>query len=158
MSTQEIPDKVVPVTAPAIFLAEDDLDEALLFRRALERNDIRNPLVHVSDGEAAVRWFQRCLEGKIAPPAVTILDVKMPRLSGFDVLSWLRLQPEFAKLPVVMLSNSAQVRDIERSVLLGASDYLQKPAVMNDFVALVGELNERWVRSGAMLTCNRGAK
>jgi|SRR4051794_22936092 CheY-like chemotaxis protein len=135
-------DLTAPVFAARshILVAEDDPNDAFLLRKAFKTSGFDAALHFVSDGEEAIAYLKG--EGKYADraahpvPAMMLLDLKMPGLNGFDVLTWVRQQLRFISLPVVVLSGSMWPGDIEQSYRLGASSYLMKPLT----VALLGEM------------------
>src|ERR1051326_1934837 len=114
-----------------ILFAEDDPDDVVFMRRALQKAGLRYNLVHVPNGEVAVDYLHG--DGPYRDraqypfPDLLLLDLKMPMMDGFDVLAWLREQPRAKELPVVVLSGSNQDRDIELAREMGAADYQVKP-------------------------------
>jgi CheY-like chemotaxis protein len=113
-----------------ILVVEDSADDVFLLKRALAKGGL-NPRMHtVSDGEEAVDYFTG--NGRYADraqyplPDLVLLDLKMPRMNGFDVLKWLRQQPQLVCLVVVALSTSDEPEDIQRTYELRANSYLTK--------------------------------
>jgi len=133
----------------AILLAEDDENDVFLLRRALERAGLPAELIVAHDGAEAVDYLSRggsaATRGRAPLPGLFLLDLKMPRLSGFDVLAWLAQQKRLKDLPVVVLSSSAHEGDMERARLLGAKDYRVKPADFLNLVELMKDLYARWL-------------
>ena len=133
----------------AILLAEDDENDILLVRRAFDRAKIPNPLFIVHSGQETIDYLSG--KGNFADrarfplPGVMLLDLKMPCLDGFDVLAWLRTQPQFDTLPVVVLSSSKLQPDIDRSRQLGVYDYRVKPHSFEDFVRLLDDVRKCWL-------------
>ena len=133
----------------SILLAEDNQDDVFLMRRAFAEAAIPNPLMVVRNGREAVDY----LAGKGAYaqrdqyplPGLILLDLKMPWMDGFDVLSWLRRQPQFQNLPVVVLTSSRLQSDIDQSKLLGVYDYRIKPNDMAELVELLGDIRKCWL-------------
>ncbi|WP_193197456.1 response regulator [Nostoc sp. MG11] len=132
-----------------ILLAEDDSNQVLLIRRALRKANLTQPLQVVTNGEAAISYL--CGEGDYADrksyplPMLVLLDLKMPRKSGFEVLEWLRQQPELKRLPVIVLTTSKEKTDIHKAYDLGVNSYLVKPVAFNDLTAMVKLLDDYWV-------------
>jgi len=132
--------------SPAILIAEDDDNDICLIKRAFHKANFDNPLTVVKDGEQAVAY----LEGtgpysdrqNHPPPALMLLDLKMPRKTGFEVLEWIRERPEFNHLPVVVLTSSQESSDISRAYALGANSYLVKPANFASLVDMMNRLRE----------------
>ena len=119
---------------PIVLLVEDSLDDTYFFHRALTKSSIACDFKHVSDGGAAVRFLEQAALNPEKLPDFIFLDLKMPVLSGFDVLEWLRRQT-FGDAPVVfVLSGSNQEADRHRAAQLGATDYLVKPVSAEDLI------------------------
>lgn len=134
----------------SVLLAEDEMHDVFLLQRAFRVAEVKNPLVSVSNGQEAI-WF---LEGHGAyadraqhpAPCLMLLDLKMPIVSGFEVLEWVRDQPSFQKsLPVIVLTSSDQEGDVRRAFELGASDYLVKPSDFNLLVLMMTDLKRNWL-------------
>ena len=132
-----------------ILLAEDDANDVLLIQRAFLRNLVANPVQVVRDGDEAVAY----LSGQ-APfadrerhplPVLMLMDLKMPRRSGLEVLEWVRQQPGLKRLPIIVLTSSNQTPDINRAYELGANSYLVKPAGFDSLLDLVKNLDMYWL-------------
>ncbi len=132
-----------------ILLVEDDLNDVMLIKRAFSKSRIVNPIACVENGEDAVAYLRG--DGKYADrrqhplPFMLLLDLKLPRLSGHEVLQWLRGQPLLKRLPVVVLTSSREPVDINRAYELGANSYLVKPVVFEEFAALMRQLQVYWL-------------
>jgi len=119
------------VTAGVILLAEDDDADVLLLCRAFAKAGVTNPLQVVSDGEQAVAYLAG--QGGYADrerhplPALVLLDIKLPRRSGLDVLAWMREQPGLRRIPVIVLTSSEQPADISCAYDAGAHAFHIKP-------------------------------
>jgi CheY-like chemotaxis protein len=115
-----------------ILLAEDNQDDAHFIRNACEGADIPHALIHVPDGAAAIDYLASTGDyaGRMTNPApdLVFLDIKMPKRNGLEVLEWIRAQPAFEHLPVIVLTNSAAPEDMERAHGLGVTSYLVKDA------------------------------
>jgi len=128
-----------------ILLAEDNADDVLLMKRALRRGGLLNPVHVVSDGSEAVEYLKGAIEAKSSGypiPLLICLDLNMPRLDGFEVLRWIREQPNLAGIPVVIISQSDNRPDINRATHLGANSYLVKPANFEGLVNLMGTVRQ----------------
>lgn len=114
-----------------LLLAEDDDNDVWFLQRALAEAGVENPLHVVHDGEQAIAYLAG--EGEFANrdefplPYLMILDLKMPRKTGLDVLSWLRTQEALSCLPVIVFSSSAHPHDVEQAYRLGANSFVVKP-------------------------------
>ncbi len=132
-----------------ILLAKDDQNDVMLIKRAFSKSRIVNPIVCVENGEDAVAYLRG--DGQYAErqqhplPFMLLLDLKLPRLSGHEVLQWLRGQPLLKRLPVVVLTSSREPVDINRAYELGANSYLVKPVVFEEFAALMRQLQVYWL-------------
>jgi CheY-like chemotaxis protein len=119
------------LNADVILLVEDDPNDALIARQALSKAGITHRIIHVHDGEEAMDYlagkppFNDRAQSPI--PVLVLLDLKMPKYGGFDVLTWLQSRPELAKLPVVVLSGSIYPEDQQRAKQLGAVGFEIKP-------------------------------
>lgn len=133
-----------------ILLVEDNEDDALLLTRALRAAEIRNPVQVVTDGEQAVQYLQgagRFSDRKQYPlPGLILLDLKLPRISGFEVLQWIQKQTALPQLVVVVLSSSGETRDINMAYRFGARSYLVKPPTAASFVDLAKGLKLYWLQ------------
>jgi CheY-like chemotaxis protein len=133
----------------AILLAEDDQNDVFLMRRAFAQVGIPNPLFVVQNGQEVVDYLAG--EGKYAAraeyplPGLMLLDLKMPWMDGFDVLAWLRTQPEFDRLPVVVMTSSKLQCDIDKSRELGMYDYRVKPHEFEDLTRLLDDVRKCWL-------------
>jgi len=120
-----------------ILLVEDDADHRVLVRETLARLAPSVPLDEVVDGAEAMAWLRRrahdvtALEG-----GVVILDLGLPRVSGFQVLEWMREMPALALLPVVVLTASENPMDADHAFNLGARGYFQKPADFREYLSI----------------------
>lgn len=135
--------------AGAILLVEDNSTDVLLLRRAFGKAGVSNPLQVASDGDLAIAYLTG--EGSYADrerhpwPSLMLLDIKLPRRSGFEVLTWMRGQPALRRVPVVMLTSSAQSADIARAYDAGANAYHVKPSDSEGFFALAEALKTYWL-------------
>ena len=131
---------------PQIVLVEDDEVDAKLFKRALAKQANGTRIQVLNDGQQAVDTL---LDDKVKPEAVPkliVLDIKLPRLLGFDVLERLRQDERTANVPVVMLSSSTQQTDVERAYALGANGYISKPSTFSQLSELVEHLAGYWLK------------
>ena len=133
----------------AFLVAEDDENDVFFLTRAFQQAKIENPLHVVRDGQEAIEYLSGL--GKFSDrieyplPHLFILDLKMPRKTGLDVLGWLHEQPELRCLPVVVLSSSAQRTDIEKAYELGANGFVVKPASVEKRVEMAKVIGAFWL-------------
>ncbi len=125
-------------TVPPILIADDEATDRMIWELALERAALPNPAIIVRDGQEAVDY----LAGH-ALPWMLLLDLKMPRMDGFDVLVWLAARKDFRKLPVFVFSSSSDDNDIEMARQLGAWEYFVKPHQLSDLVQIIKGLPGR---------------
>ncbi len=129
-----------------ILLVEDDHNDVLLIKRAFQKVKIANPIIVVNDGEEAISYLAgREPYVERALPMLVLLDLKLPRKSGHEVLEWLRQQQTLKRLPVVVLTASSESSDINRAYDLGANSYLVKPVTFDALVEMVKTLNLYWL-------------
>lgn len=125
---------------PAILLVDDNPHDVVLLRLAFRRVGIIDPIRLVKDGADAVRYLRG--DGIYADrhsypsPTLMLLDLNMPQTSGFDVLQWVRQQPAFKNLTVVVMTGSKESDDVKRAYRLGADSYLVKPTKFSDLVKI----------------------
>lgn len=133
-----------------LLVAEDDENDALLLERALRRADSSFHLVRVADGEQLVGYLQgdAPYQDRSAhpPPALVLLDLKMPRMDGFDVLRWRREREDGHLLPVIVFSSSTLDRDVRQAYALGANSYVVKPMRAEALDGMVHALLAWWGR------------
>jgi len=134
---------------PVILIAEDNENDIFMLRRAFTQLEIDSPIFIVSDGEQAISYLHG--DGKYSNraeyplPDLLLLDLKMPRTNGFEVLQWIRGNPSLASLRVVVLTTSEQIRDINRAYQLGANSFLVKPVHFDDFRNTLKAIYDYWL-------------
>lgn len=137
------------VKVQSILLAEDDDNDVFFMERAFKQAQIANPLLRVKDGEEAISYLKGEAEyadrTKHPIPYLVLLDLKMPRKNGFEVISWVRQQPGLKRLPLVVLTSSKEDPDINRAYELGANTYLVKPVKFEGLVEMMKALNLYWL-------------
>ena len=120
-----------------VLLIDDDDDAILLIQLLLKRAGVTSPVNIATDGEKAVAYFQSLMKDRtFPPPQIVFLDLKLPRTSGFEVLKWIRAQPELVDLPVVIMSSSNRPLHMETAHALGADFYCEKYPAHEELVAL----------------------
>lgn len=132
-----------------LLVAEDDPNDRVLIRRALARAALADRVDFVTDGQEAVDF----LEGLAKTPGrewpvVVVLDLKMPRLDGLEVLAWIR-RSEHGAVPVVLLTSSSEPSDIRRAYAAGVNAFVVKPSALDAFTHAVSELGSFWVNTNA---------
>lgn len=138
-----------------ILLVEDNPDDILLTRRAVKKAEIPLQLHVVTDGEQAIDYLSRAKavigsEGN-RTPSIILLDLKLPKKTGIEVLQWIRGQAVFTSLPVIMLTTSAEEEDILTAYQSGANSYLQKPIAFQSLVTMLDSVNNYWLRTNTTL-------
>jgi len=133
---------------PLILLAEDREDDILLLQRSFLQAGIRNPFQVVRDGEDAIAYMEGTgnysKRDEFPVPELILLDLKLPKLDGFEVLRWIRSQRNFTGIRVVVLSSSGSIQDVNLAYNLGANSFLVKPSNFNDFAELSSFINDYW--------------
>jgi len=141
-----------------ILLVEDNISDAELAIRALLKNNITNYIIHLKDGAIALdflfgrgQYEGRNLDNR---PKVILLDLKMPKVSGIEVLEQIKSNDLTKKIPVVILTSSNEFTDIEKSYTLGANSYIVKPVDFESFHRTVKDMGIYWVMLNQPLEMN----
>jgi len=132
-----------------ILLVEDNPDDVALTLRAFKKNNIKNEVVIAADGQEALDWLfgEGAHAGRDTSdlPAFVLLDLKLPKLDGMEVLRAMRADPRTALLRVIMLTTSREEGDVVESYSLGATSYIRKPVDFDEFIRVVGQLGLYWL-------------
>jgi DNA-binding response OmpR family regulator len=128
-----------------ILLVEDDPDHEALAIRALRKANVANEIKVARDGEEALEYMKRITEGSERRPQLVLLDLKLPKVEGLDVLRAIRASDKTALLPVVVLTSSDEERDIVASYRLGVNSYIRKPVNFSDFAEATKQLGLYWL-------------
>jgi two-component system, response regulator len=128
-----------------ILLVEDNPDDVLFTLRAFKKNNMSNEIVVATDGAAAIDLLLPSDQTPPLRPSLVLLDVKLPKIDGLEVLRRIRADPRTQPLPVVVLTTSSEERDIVESYRLGANSYVRKPVVFNDFLQATNVLGLYWL-------------
>jgi CheY-like chemotaxis protein len=132
-----------------ILMAEDEPEQAELARRAFKKYCFINPIFIVSDGTEVLSYLLG--EGNFANrdeyplPSLLLLDLRMQRMHGFDVIRWVRAHPDFKELPIVVLSTSDELRDVNQAYSMGATSFMMKPVEFVEFVHITTILPNYWL-------------
>ncbi|HUB24936.1 MAG TPA: response regulator [Tepidisphaeraceae bacterium] len=124
-----------------ILLVEDNPDDEALTRRALQKNKILNELVVARDGVEALDY----LLGDHPRPAVVLLDIKLPKIDGLEVLRRVRCEDRTKTMPIVILTSSKEEQDLVAGYSLGANSYIRKPVDFGEFIEAVAQLGVYWL-------------
>lgn len=135
-------------TEVEILIVEDNMSDAEMTMRALKKNNIANSIIHLKDGAVALDFIFG--EGEyagrdITKPKVMLLDLKMPKVSGIQVLQKIKSDVRTKTIPVVVLTSSKEDPDIKICYDLGVNSYVVKPVRFEDFVKAIGELGFYWL-------------
>ena len=132
-----------------VLLVEDNPDEALLTQKAFKKGDVANPLKIVSDGSQALdflfsqgNYAERDIKDK---PVLILLDLKLPLISGLDVLKAVKADLNTCIIPIVVLTSSTEDKDRTESYRLGADDFINKPTGLNEFVEIIKNIKQKWL-------------
>ena len=132
-----------------ILIADDSENDVLMLRRAFSQAGVVVPMQAVNDGEEAIAYLKG--EGRFANreefplPDLFLLDLKMPRKNGFDVLESIRTQPSLVQMRVVVLTTSEEIRDVNRAYMLGAASFLTKPLDFTEFKDTIQAMYNYWI-------------
>jgi CheY-like chemotaxis protein len=131
-----------------ILLVEDNPDDVFFVKRAFTQAGVENPIHVVSSGQEAIEYLQGDRDfsdrQKFPMPGLVLLDLKMPRVSGFDVIEWMRKDRRAKLIPVVILSSSALPDDVNRAYALGANAYMVKPPSIDALQRLFETIFKFW--------------
>ncbi len=134
-----------------ILLVEDEENDALLLKRAFRKNNILNPVQWVKDGLEAVdylRGHDKYANRELYPfPEVVLLDLKMPRMNGLELLAWIRDHPHTKVIPTIVMTSSGEESDIEKAYRLGANTYMIKPSDLDTLAKMVRTTHDYWAFS-----------
>jgi two-component system, response regulator len=129
-----------------ILLIEDDPNDAELAIRQLNKHNLVNCIIHLKDGDAALSYFFD--EGRVKDfdrPKVILLDLKLPKISGIEVLRHLKANPNTKKLPVIVMTSSQQQSDLTECYELGVNSYIVKPVEFTNFAKVIREVGLYWL-------------
>jgi CheY-like chemotaxis protein len=139
-----------------ILVADDSSDDFLLIQAAFRKAGLPHELYHVIDGDQALAYLRREAPFEDAErfpfPDLMLLDLMMPRMSGFDVLALLRERPDLRIPVIVMLSGSILPEDAQKALKLGAVDYFSKPTTLAALVELASTFHRRWLHDASART------
>ncbi len=128
-----------------ILLVEDNPDDELLTLRALKKNNVMNDIVICRNGVEAIDYLFGKNDHEVELPQLILLDLKLPKIDGLEVLRKIRSTERTRFLPVVVLTSSKEERDIVESYKLGANSYIQKPVDFSQFIESVKQLQLYWL-------------
>jgi CheY-like chemotaxis protein len=147
------------MSKPIILLVEDEPDSVFFFKHVAEKVGLTNPLRVAKDGRGALDYLEgagECADRQKHPlPGLVILDLKLPRVTGFEVLEQIRQRPETRHLIVLILTSSASDADIAKAYGLGANAYLVKPLKLEDLQATVEAIKGFWITHNRPPTWNK---
>ncbi|MGC4082176.1 MAG: response regulator [Vicinamibacterales bacterium] len=141
------------MTPKPVLIIDDNADDAELTRRALKRCPVPSAVIVADDALEAVAWLTHGRlpnAGFDGLPALVLLDVKMPRVDGFEVVRQLRAHPRTRQLPIVLLTSSAEEQDIRAGYDAGANAYVRKPITSERFIEAVHALGSFWLGHNAL--------
>ncbi len=133
-----------------VLSAEDNEHDILAIQKAWEKLEIEHPLIQVRDGEACLDFLFRRGEYENRSgneqPGLLLLDIRLPKKDGFDLLKIIRNEDKLASLPVIMFTNSANAEDCKRAYTLGANAYVRKPGNFKAFSEMIQSICQFWSR------------
>ncbi len=140
---------MVPTNGVEILLVEDNMRDAELTQRALRTHNLANHVVHVKDGQEALDWLfgPALMTGRDVNhgPKVVLLDLKLPKVDGLEVLRAMKADARTRMIPVVVLTSSAEESDVVESYRLGVNSYIVKPVDFEKFSSAVAEAGHYWL-------------
>lgn len=126
-----------------ILLIEDNPVDVDLTVRAFKKQNLTNPIEIARDGEEAIKMIEKWNDTKLIP-VVILLDLKLPKFNGLEVLKEIKTHPEFKKIPVVVLTSSSEDSDINAAYNLGANSYILKPVQFDKFIEVAAQIELYW--------------
>jgi CheY-like chemotaxis protein len=127
-----------------ILLVEDNPMDIDLTRRAFSKRRLANPIEVAQDGEEAMKLIDEWESGQRQPPALVLLDLKLPKVDGLEVLARIKSHPQFKVVTVVVLTTSAEDNDVHRAYQLGANSYIVKPVSFDKFLEVAAQIEIYW--------------
>ena len=132
--------------APAVLLVEDNPDDEELILRGLRDTNLTNPVDVARDGQEALDYLFGNHDQAAKPlPVVVLLDLRLPRVQGFEVLKRIRTEERTRRVPVVILTSSSEDQDLINGYDLGANSYVRKPVQFEEFAMAIAQLGVYWV-------------
>ena len=131
--------------SPHIVHVEDNPVDARLFERAVAAATPDTRIMWLRDGESAIAELERLAQPEAGLPALVVLDVKLPKVVGFDVLSYIRNSPKLSAVPVTMLTSSSQIADVVEAYTRGVNSFLSKPPTYGGLKEVVSHLVPYWL-------------
>ena len=129
-----------------ILLVEDNINDVLITKRAWKKCNIRNPLHITGDGEEALDFLYKRSNHKDAPtPMLILLDLKMPKMDGLEVLQQIKTDERLRSIPVIMLTSSDRSKDIDEAYQKGANSYIVKPVNFKQFIKSIMDVKHYWL-------------
>lgn len=153
------PDNMPRQESGLILLVEDNLDDAELTLRAFKRQGLTNKVVIMRDGVQALDYLMRrglYQHVQDPQPSLILLDLKLPRVDGLEVLEQIKADPQLKLLPVVMLTSSRHERDLTAAYRLGVNSYVCKPTGFTEFLEIVSSLSNYWFNTVELPPVPRG--
>lgn len=147
---------------PTVLLIEDEASDVTLLLRGFERAQVLNPIVHLKDGDEALAYFagvgQYSDRTKHPLPVLILLDLKLPGMTGLQLLQWLRTQREIRRIPVVVLTMDGTPSSVNAAYDLGANSYLVKPGDPAKIAKMVASIQHYWIELNEPPPLVMGAK
>ena len=144
----------IGASAPRLLVVEDEPNDVFLLRRAFATANFPCSIEVVRDGQEAREFLERVASAEVKSqtglPAIVILDLKMPRLDGFEFLQWMREQAQFRRVVTIVLSTSGRPEDVNRAYDLGANCFLQKPVGGAEYLQMVRNLYDFWIKTNRL--------
>jgi len=137
------------VTNNYVLLVEDNPDEVFIAQRAFRKAQVSHPMIVVSDGQQALDYLfcHNPYDGrtKVEQPSLILLDLKLPYVSGLEVLKQIRSDDSTKQIPVIVLTCSMEETDQIESFRLGANDFIRKPTSMSQFIEIIQQIKTKWL-------------
>lgn len=141
------------LTQLSILMADDDADDRMLMKEALEENNFTNPIHFVEDGTELLDYLHvrgKFMTKKVIKPALILLDLNMPKMDGREALRHIKNHPELRRIPVVVLTTSRAEEDIAKTYDLGVNSFISKPVRFDELVDVTAKIGNYWFGTVAL--------
>jgi len=145
----------MPDANARILLVDDSEDDRLLMIRSLKKSSPEAEIITAEDGIAALKFIDN--HAATHPPSVVLLDLNMPKVDGFEVLSRIRANSATKNLPVVVLTTSNEACDVKRSYELGANSFVRKPVDSREYARTISQLKSYWLINNLVCAATSGS-
>jgi CheY-like chemotaxis protein len=129
-----------------ILIVEDNENDIMLIQRAFKKLNIINPIIILKNGEQAIDFFREAkVSNQNSLPIIILLDLKLPKKSGFEVLEYIKNSKTIKRIPIIILTSSSEYSDVNKAYDLGANSYLRKPVSFEELLNIIKSIGYYWL-------------